>query len=90
MPEKLRRFSMRLRLAAREKVSEAMRQVVGKSGKPVVAIPDGPDGQPLPEVPGGTGRQRAAPLRLLRVQAKSGASYPLVVGEPVRSKSRRS
>ena len=59
MVAKLRRFSMRLRLAAREKQSEAMRQVIDRAYE-----------------------HHAPTLRLHQVQAKSGACFPLVLGDP--------
>lgn len=79
MPGKFPKFSMRRRLAAHDQRSESVKQPVAQASEPVVA-PEGPDGLRLHGAP--SGKNRPAPLRLLQVHAKSGARYPLVLGDP--------
>ena len=80
MPGKFPKFSMRRRLAAHDQRSESVKQEVAEASEPVVATPEGPDGLRLHGAP--SGKNRPAPLRLLQVHAKSGARYPLVLGDP--------
>jgi hypothetical protein len=90
MPGKFPKFSMRQRLAAHDQPSETVKREVAGSSEPTLAIPGGPDGLRLHGVSPGHGKQRPAPLRLLQVQGKSGACYPLVLGDPEVRRARRS
>lgn len=60
-----------------------------QSSEPVVAVPGGPDGLQLQGVPAGQAKHREPTLRLHNVHAKSGASYPLVLGDPSVTRKRR-
>jgi len=57
--------------------------------EPVLAVPGGPDGLKLQGVRAGGAKRREPTLRLHNVQAKSGACYPLVLGEPPVARKRR-
>jgi hypothetical protein len=57
--------------------------------EPIVAVPGGADGLKLQGVPPGHGKPREPTLRLHNVHAKSGASYPLVLGDPAVTRKRR-
>jgi len=82
MAEKSRRFHKKHSLTVPEDLPE-------QSGEPIVAVPGGHDGLRLQGVRAGEGKHREPQLRLLNVQAKSGASYPLVLGDPAVTRKRR-
>ena len=82
MAEKSSRLEEPQSLTAPEVIQE-------QTTEPILAVPGGPDGLQLQGVPPGHGKPRAPTLRLHNVQAKSGASYPLVLGDPSVTRKRR-